>query len=88
MLTMESPLGPLTLTARHNRLVSILFGEARGGESSDPVLHDARRQLRNTLMEAGEPSSLRWGPMALRFRSKSGGRWSASPSARPPATPR
>lgn len=45
MLTMPSPLGPLTLTARQNRLVSILFGEAAGSESGDPVLREARRQL-------------------------------------------
>lgn len=45
MLTMPSPLGPLTLTSRENRLVSILFGEAAGSESDDPVLREARRQL-------------------------------------------
>ncbi|GMU53212.1 MAG: methylated-DNA--protein-cysteine methyltransferase [Candidatus Xenobia bacterium] len=45
MLTMESPLGPLTLTARHNRLVEILFGESSDGKSGEPVLHEARRQL-------------------------------------------
>lgn len=44
--TIDSPVGPLTLTARDGRLAAVDYGTAGDGGGHDPLLAEAARQFR------------------------------------------
>ena len=44
-LTVQSPIGPLTLYAEAGALVRLSFSEDRAAESASPLLQEAQRQL-------------------------------------------